>query len=397
MLYTEAMRVALYGKGKLGHRTYNYLSSAVGIELVCVCEDAESFGDGRELIFAEKTTIPDVVTVIDYPQMSRLCRDHEVDAIILATDNGLLDYTVRRLHRDGVSNIAIVPYYYEDADAIADDSFMWVDTDKPRMPYLEYHISFQCNLKCAGCTHFSNIYPGERFGSYTEYCSDLMRLQELFWGIGKIRLMGGEPLLNPDLPKFIYATREAFPDSDIRVVSNGLLLRPDHADVLSAMRETSTYFDISMYPPTVGSINRISDICKKYSVKLTVTPEITEFNAGMNLHGQSDPALSYAACPANHCAYLCNGKMSTCAMPQLLDIFNNRYGTCINAGDRDITDIYEEGLDGYELLRRLKLPMDICRFCDENRRSYPWFVSAEPIAAEWIGDTKTDGLMGANS
>ena len=39
-----------------------------------------------------------------------------------------------------------------------------------------------------------------------------------------IRLMGGEPLLHPEVVKFCKATRELFPNSEIVLVSNGLLL-----------------------------------------------------------------------------------------------------------------------------------------------------------------------------
>ncbi len=380
------MKAALYGKGILGRKAYEYISGSDGIELVCVCEDVLDGGQGNVLILADSPVYGQDIPVTGFDGLRDAFRLGEAEAVILATDNELADFCVRRLSGAGITGIALLPSYYAEDYDIEDESFMWIETDKPRMPYLEYHISFHCNLKCAGCTHFSNIIREERFGDPDRFCRDLMRLQELFWGIGKIRLMGGEPLLNPGLAEFIYASRAAFPDADIRVVSNGLMLRYDMTQILDAMRDTATYFDVSMYPPTASSIDRIASICNAHGVKLTVTSDISDFTAGMNLHGESDPAASYKACPASHCSYLCDGHISTCAMPQLISIYNEKYGLNICGAESDVTDIYETGLDGYELLNRLKNPMDICRYCDPVRRPYKWFVSASPEANEWIGD-----------
>lgn len=378
------MNIALYSKGYLGKKAYEYIEATDGLVVVCLCEDRVTYGNSNELVFAEAVSVPTSLATVDVNELASMYSAGTVDAIIVATDNEVLDYVVRRLARTGIRDIAVLPSYYEENYDITDDSFMWVEADKPRLSYVEYHISYHCNLKCAGCTHFSNIINDERFGDYDSFCRDMVRLQELFWGIGKIRLMGGEPLLNPRLSDFIYAARAAFPDADIRVVSNGLLLRDDDTDVLSAMRDTATYFDVSMYPPTAGMIDNIYRICSKNGVKLTVTSDIEEFTAGMNPDGDSNPKESYAACPSNHCIYMCEGRISTCVMPQVIDIYNDRFEQNIRPGANDTIDLYEEGLDGDELIRRLKLPMEICRYCDATRRAYKWFVSTKPKPDEWV-------------
>lgn len=382
--YNLAMRAALYVKGEVGNKVYDHISGFADVDVICVCEDKIVGHGASPLVFAASPEHATGIELVSLEELQKLYGTGLIDAVIVATENEFLDYVIKRLSGLGINNISIVPSYYGEALELSDDSFIWIETDKPRMPYLEYHISFQCNLKCAGCTHFSNIFPGERFGDLNKFCDDMLRLQELFWGIGKIRLMGGEPVLNKELPQFIYAARGAFPDADIRVVSNGLMLRTEHTELFNAMRDNAVFFDVSMYPPTKGSISNIARFCEQNGVRLTVTPDITEFTAGMNLNGKSDPEESYKNCPASHCAYLCEGKISTCAMPQLIDIYNDRYGTDIHSGEYDIVDIYDESLDGYRLLERLKSPMEICRYCDPERRSYAWFVSPEPLPAEWL-------------
>ncbi|SCY05083.1 4Fe-4S single cluster domain-containing protein [Lachnospiraceae bacterium XBB2008] len=379
------MNVAIYAKGLLGKKIIDYIHASDSITIVGVVEDSLPFTSDTGLTLAEHFDHYNEGNNISFIELIELYQLGKADAVIVASDNELSDYIIKRLSEHGIHDIALVPSYYVYDYDITDYSFMWVDTSKPRMPYLEYHISFHCNLKCAGCTHFSNIISSPRFGNIDKFRHDLARLQELFWGIGKIRLMGGEPLLNPDLPQFIIAARDSFPDADIRVVSNGLLLREEHSDILDSMRDNAVLFDISMYPPTQNIINNVSKICNEHNVILTVTPDISEFTAGMNLTGMSDPEESYKSCPAGHCTYLCDGYISTCAMPQLIDIYNSKYKAGITPAKSDIIDLYDETLDGYELLNRLKRPMNICRFCDSSRRSYDWFVSPDPVASEWIG------------
>ncbi len=379
------MKIALYGKGKTGNRALEYMLGTDGIEIICVCLDKEKTTES-ELVLAEDVAGYRVGEKTDLSGITALYDRGLLDAVIIATDNELLDYAVKRLVRKGIERIAVLPSYYDDDTYdIADDSFMWVEPQKARMPYLEYHISFHCNLKCAGCTHFSNIIDSPRFGDFDSYCNDLIRLQELFWGIGKLRLMGGEPVLNPELPQFIYASRAAFPDSDIRVVSNGLMIRADQEELFEAMRATATSFDISMYPPAASSIMRIADICDSNGVKLTVTPGIHQFMARMNQTGDSNPSESYASCPAGHCSYLCNGKISTCAMPQLIDIYNDRFDAGISVDAGDVIDLYEYSGTGTKLIERLRSPMTMCRYCNSGKRLFDWHISTDPKADEWFG------------
>ena len=111
----------------------------------------------------------------------------------------------------------------QEEDVGFNDIFIEVDSSKPVLNYVECHISYHCNLKCKGCSHFSNIAEPE-FPNFEQFQNDMQRLGELFRNIEKIRLLGGEPLLNPELPKYIECCRKIFPLCDMRVVTNGLLI-----------------------------------------------------------------------------------------------------------------------------------------------------------------------------
>ena len=82
--------------------------------------------------------------------------------------------------------------------------FLGVSLKKPlESLQFEVHLVEHCNLNCAGCDNFSSL-ANPKFLSANEFESDLVRLKDLFGdNCQRIYLMGGEPLLHPELVKFL--------------------------------------------------------------------------------------------------------------------------------------------------------------------------------------------------
>jgi len=95
-------------------------------------------------------------------------------------------------------------------------------SDKFHLPYLETMLSYSCTLSCAHCSNYSDY---QMKGGYVPW------LQAKTWldhwtsrmSIGTIGLIGGEPLLNPELKQWIHGIRDNFPSIDILVVTNAQL------------------------------------------------------------------------------------------------------------------------------------------------------------------------------
>lgn len=93
---------------------------------------------------------------------------------------------------------------------------------KPVLPYVESMLVYPCNLKCDGCSTFSDLtvqgYVTAKQGlGWLQQWSERFEIQA--WGA-----MGGEPLMNPQIYDWIVAVRKLLPDAQIRFVTNGLLL-----------------------------------------------------------------------------------------------------------------------------------------------------------------------------
>ena len=87
-----------------------------------------------------------------------------------------------------------------------------------------FSVATHCNLNCKGCAHFSPL-SKEEFPDFAEAERDFARLGELFHGkCSSISLMGGEPLLNPQIEDYCRMVRKYFPVGDVQIVTNGILL-----------------------------------------------------------------------------------------------------------------------------------------------------------------------------
>ena len=104
------------------------------------------------------------------------------------------------------------------------------------IPYFETHITEACNLKCRGCSHFS-VFAKPKHKDLDEFEREYKRLSEIE-EVGIMRLMGGEPLLNPNFMEYLRIARKYFPDTYIALVTNGILghkLEP-HVDELNELK-----------------------------------------------------------------------------------------------------------------------------------------------------------------
>lgn len=111
-------------------------------------------------------------------------------------------------------------------------------TDKRERPLRDLRISVtdRCNFRCTYCMPAELFGPDYPFLQKTELLSfeELERLAKLFvgrFGVEKIRLTGGEPLMRKDMPELIKKLARIPGLKDIAMTTNGSLL-PVYAEKL---------------------------------------------------------------------------------------------------------------------------------------------------------------------
>lgn len=240
--------------------------------------------------------------------------------------------------------------------------------------HFEFHLVEHCNLKCAGCTHFAPL-AKEEYLSIEAFKSDIDRLSVLSHKKARfINLLGGEPLLHPDIQQFLYCAREAFPDSIIRVVTNGIKLLDMDEKFWVACKENDIIIGITEYPIGINYKERIELIKRKgiqfESFNSDDLPRDEMWRLSLDESGLNRPTDNFMRCPrANACVFIKHGKVFNCATMANIEHFNNFFGTRFNISNDDGIDIYKvNNID--EILSFLAAPKPFCRYCSIDNRKY---------------------------
>lgn len=249
--------------------------------------------------------------------------------------------------------------------------------NKGYIPYLETHLCDHCNLNCKGCGHCSPLVTKETFADIKVFAKDIKTLSKKL-DINKIRLMGGEPLLHPDICKFVVVTRKAYPNAIIKIVTNGILIPQMPEKFWQTLRENRIFIDLSKYPPCAEKFDSYLDIIKKNNVQIDRISDASQFFNQVNIKGDSPIVETFNNCLSKYCVNLWRSKLYTC--PACYTHYYNQYFGK-NKPMPVAFDIYK--LSGKELAQKLNKPIDFCRFCNTKElKYYKWDQSKKEIA-EW--------------
>ena len=256
----------------------------------------------------------------------------------------------------------------------------------------ETHIVEHCDLNCRMCTHFSPL-AVPRFAELSTFSRDLRRLRELFGdNVAYIMLLGGEPLLHPELPDFLCTARTFFPNTDVILYTNGLKL-PQMDPVFWESCEANRIFVTLTRYPVPADYAEIERLLERHRLtyRYCNTPgrEKRSSHFPLDPNGTQDPRRSFLDCDmANRCIFLRDGKLYTCPVIPNIWHFNAYFHTDLAVSPLDAIDIHQAA-DAREIMRFLASPPPFCRYCDVSRRTilHEWATSKKSIC-EWTLPTR---------
>lgn len=322
------------------------------------------------------------------PEQLRDIFAKELAFVLIAFIDGI--YIYEKLLAMGIGKFGIVRNVVFESqlalepDLFQDKNIFWNDApycNRPILKKLETNVVDDCNLNCRGCSHFSNLFARGEKVPFEIFCQDLRQVAKHAY-IYRFSLLGGEVLLDDRIIKYIEVAREALPESEIELISNGLLIPKQTDEFFACCRDNNIKVAISGYKPTLLLKDKILDILKAHKVLYSFRPQVEEFGKNIDLTGTSNKEEAVKRCREHTCHFLRYGKLYKCPFEALGNVFFGYFqlGCHIDGG----TDIYGEVLDWSLFLDELEnRPVDACKYCGREEK-IAWGVAYTPELEDWV-------------
>ena len=258
---------------------------------------------------------------------------------------------------------------------------------------LSIHACEHCNLNCAGCTPYSPLAEPE-FCNLDVLDRSLQSLSRFEKSFGHIKIVGGEPLLNPDLGKMLAIVRRHFKTVNICVWTNGILLQ--HPEKMppqfwESCRDNNIEIRLTRYPIKLD-YEAIEETCRKHGVALDIFADRTYDGGGWSLfhlheNGGGIKAyrykwLKFMRCQSFNCMQLADGKIFPCAQSAHVRHLNKAFGTDFRhrKGDYLETDKIKNVC---QIRKMLFQTAPFCYYCGKGYIPTKWKIS-ERKRDEWL-------------
>ena len=275
---------------------------------------------------------------------------------------------------------------------------------------IEFYITNICNLSCTDCNRFNNYnFKGQQdWSDYKEVYQSWSRLINF----KRIVILGGEPLMNPSISKWVKGLQKLWPDAPKQVLTNGTHL--NHIpDLYETIRYNNAWLGVSLHnqnetdyifseierflrPPIVkitGKENNRQradvvfedkdrmEIPVWYQDEFYNSAVITDQQGRLTLHN-NDPEQAHNVCgfATNKNYHFIRGKLYKCGPVALFPEFDQQMKLAVSDADRELINSYRPlGLDNFddyhsEFFANLDNPIPQCKFCPANlqtQKIYP--------------------------
>jgi len=252
-----------------------------------------------------------------------------------------------------------------------------------RIKRLDFNVAYACNLACKGCISLSDF---DRRGvsslrDVQTQCNTWSKILDP----SVISIFGGEPLMHPRIEKVLETIRSAWPLAQIRLITNGYLLKKFNPELWFRFGNMQMQVSIHRQDHERTITNEIKKIvqCRKawkvmrttsdghkqlelvnddliiYKSKFKTFVMPYKFVNGVPTPFKSDPAKAHAICGNPDVPILYKNKLYKCApIANLLDV--DKLGNYHYKGLGPTDDVEN-------LVSRINTPESICSMCPEDK------------------------------
>lgn len=251
------------------------------------------------------------------------------------------------------------------------------------LPRLDLMVAYSCNLSCTGCISLSDR-QRDGVASYLDIQSWLQD-----WGQkinpNVITLFGGEPCLHPDLVDICRSVRSTWPQSTIRLITNGYLLdnfdssawfefanfemqisihRKDHEKIINQKIKNILSHRKNWRVSVHGGNNhkQIEWVSDSVSIYKSVFKDfIIPFKGQDITPWDSDPAEAHKICGSPATPILYKGKLYKCPpIANIIDLTGSYYADYYGYGSGD---------DLTNFVNAINKPESVCGHCPSRSQA----------------------------
>ena len=365
------MKVAICGNPLIGSQLKDFLKTT-DIEITHIIANEKNIGRGGQVT-------PKIISFLEFKQMES---ENLIDGVIIADDSRSIftKHLVKLFKLHSIKNVGIVDFFLPPPTANPKEIIYWLDMDKGYIPHIESNIIDSCNLNCRGCTHFSAFFNDNDFYDIKDFKRDVRRISETV-DLIRFLILGGEPLKKPDLAEFIEVARNYLPKTNIRIITNGLLIPSASQKVFDTMKKNRIALDITNYPPTSKILDRITDTLNKNQIAYRIGSVVQNFLLFFSLTNGHDPNQSRKVCTNDACRYMRDGRIYKCPIDGLVYRYAETFGIENFAKSTSI-DIFASNF--VSMLDMLDGEVELCGWCNEQNKIIPWQTSSHYVKEDWL-------------
>ena len=281
---------------------------------------------------------------------------------------------------------------------------------RPLFKKIEVYITNVCNLTCEQCNRFNN-HDFKGWQLWSDHADQYQQWAKLI-DLKSITILGGEPLLNPDIVSWVRGLNAAF-GIGVQILTNG-----------TRLNQVKGLYDTMAYTrPRNGTRNSIAVSLHNLDDLESIQQNIREFLSGpiqqnthrpdlwgadyqysdrngvfINVYYQNkfdtatvqksangrytlfdnDPVQAHDACTfvLYKSYHFIQGKLYKCGPAALLSEFDQQHGFDISEQDRELLNSYRpltvENFAEYheEFLANLDNPISQCKFCPTKKKIF---------------------------
>lgn len=147
---------------------------------------------------------------------------------------------------------------------------IWIK-HKPHLDLLGFHVVDHCILHCKGCDACSPLVKKPWFYDAKVFEKDVEELSKKL-ALRTCEILGGEPLLHPQIEQIVSTVRKFYPFTSIVFVTNGILLKKMKPSFFECLRKNNIILRISVYTPFQEKVKEWVNFCEQQKLCVCTIP-----------------------------------------------------------------------------------------------------------------------------